>query len=155
MPTESTTRSYSSRKFSIALTEILDDQIPRPRDFLDLRHAGPDIPHPKLLRPVVILLEALAEGAQVHEEDVALQPFAEMLLGNDGFFRGIHAADGRAVIVLGIARTNALQEGNPLRLLPVEGPQNVAGIWAGSGENPLELQRGQHIREAAITQVLL
>ena len=104
---------------------------------------------------MVILLEALAEGAQIHEEDVALQTFAEMLFGDDGFFRGIHTADGRTVVVVGISRTNALQEGNPLRLLLVEGAEYMAGVGSGGGQNPLELQRREHIREAAITQVLL
>jgi len=104
---------------------------------------------------VVILLEAFAEGAQVHEEDVALQTFAEMLFGDDGFFGGIHAANGRTVVALEISRTNALQESNPLRLLAVERPANVAGVGSGGGENPLELQRREHIRKAAVTQILL
>ena len=60
-------------QLSVVFAQILDDQVSAARDFLDLRHARTDIAHPELLRPVVILLEALAEGAQVHEEDVALQ----------------------------------------------------------------------------------
>ena len=109
-------------KLSVVLAEILDNQVPRARDFLDLRHARTDIAHAELLRPAVILLEALAEGAQVHEEDVALQTFAEMLFGDDGFFSGVHAADGGAVVAVELPRTDALQEGDPLRLLLVEGP---------------------------------
>ena len=104
---------------------------------------------------MVILLEALAEGAQVHEEDVALQTFSKMLFGDDGFFGGIHTADGRTVVVLEIPRSNALQEGDPLRLLPIEGAEDMTGIRARGGQNPLELQGREHIREAAITQVLL
>src|SRR5208337_601362 len=73
----------------------------------------------------------------------------------DGFLGGIHAAYRRAVVVFGISRTNALQKGNPLRLLPVEGPNHMAGVRSGGGENPLELQCREHIREAAITQVFL
>ena len=133
----------------------MDDQVPSARDFLDLRHARTDIAHAEFLRSAVILLEAFAEGAQVHEEDVALQAFAEMLFGDDGFFGGIHAADGRTVVVFEVARTDALQEGDPLRLLLVEGPLHMAGVGSRGGENPLELQRREHIREAAVTQVLL
>src|ERR1019366_8413806 len=68
---------------------------------------------------------------------------------------GIHTADGRTVVVLEIARSNALQEGDPLRLLPVEGAENMTGVGSRGGQNSLELQRRDHIREAAITQVFL
>ncbi|HEY5175540.1 MAG TPA: hypothetical protein VII95_08255 [Terriglobales bacterium] len=72
----------------------MNDQVSAACDFLDFRHARTDVPHTELLRPVVVLLEALAEGAQIHEEDVALQTFSKMLFGDDGFFGGIHTADG-------------------------------------------------------------
>ena len=78
-----------------------------------------------------------------------------MLFGDDGFFGGIHAADGRTVVVIEISRSYALQEGDPLRLLPVERPEHMAGVRSRGGKNPLELQGREHIREAAITQVLL
>ena len=77
MPTDRTTKSYSCGQLSVVFAQILNDQVSAARDFLDLRHARTDIAHPEFLRPVVILLEALAEGAQVHEEDVALQTFVQ------------------------------------------------------------------------------
>ena len=39
--------------------------------------------------------------------------------------------------------------------LPVKRPQYVAGIRSGRGQNPLELQRGDHVGEASIAKVLL
>src|SRR5208337_2904582 len=84
MPTESTTMSYSSESFLSFSPRY---------STIKSRVAATSL----LFGAVVILLEALAEGAQVHEIDVALQTFAEMFLGDDGFLGGVHAADRRAV----------------------------------------------------------
>ncbi len=53
----------------------------------------------------------LGESPHIHHKDVDVQ-VGIMLLGDDRFFGGVHAADGRAVIVALVAAADALQEGD-------------------------------------------
>jgi len=93
---------------------------------------------------------ALAECAQVHVENVALHAVADMFLGHQRFLGGVHAADAGAVVALAIPRADALDKGNPLRLPMVAGALDVAGIRSGCGQDPLELQRRDDVRKAAV-----
>src|SRR3972149_10629666 len=63
-----------------------------------------------LARPLVVGLVTLAKGTHVHHEDVDLR-FGVVLACHDRLFGGVHAADGRAVVMRRIARADALQEG--------------------------------------------
>jgi hypothetical protein len=63
-----------------------------------------------------------------------------MLLGDDGFFGGVHAANRGAIIPLRIARTHALDESDALGLLLVVGAKHAAGKRSGGGKDALELQ---------------
>ena len=127
-------------------------RFPVPGNLLYGYRPGPYITDAPALRPLIIRLKALAEGAQVHVEDVALHRVADMLLGHQRFLGGVHAAHAGAIVALAIARTDALNECNPLRLLVVSGTLDVAGIWSRRREDPLELQRRDDVREAAVTE---
>ena len=77
---------------------IVDAQVIGPRNPFDGVHPGADKANAVLFPGrVVVPFEVLSVGPHVHEEDGAVQIVSRMLLGDDGFFDGIHAADGRAV----------------------------------------------------------
>jgi len=108
---------------------------------------------PGFLGPVVILLEILAVGADIHVEDGGVQVAAGVLLGDDRFLDGVHAADGRTVAVVAtvqIARTDALEPGDAGRILVVAGPDHVALEGAGGREDALELHGGHDIGPLAV-----
>src|ERR1022692_973170 len=128
----------------------MDGQIPGLGRLLYMCRPGPYIINSPALGPLIVRLKALAECAQVHVEDVALHAVADMFLGHQRFLGGVHAADAGAVVALTIPRTDALDKGNPFRLPMVAGALNVAGIRSGCGQDPLELQRRDDGREAAI-----
>ena len=74
------------------------------------------IAHAQLvLRPLAVAVEILAEGAQIEEEDGHVQARL-VLLGEDRFLGGGHAADRGAVVVVAarVARADALDERQPL-----------------------------------------
>ena len=57
-------------------------------------NAAADETHPLFFAGVVVKpLEILTGGPHVHEKDGAVEVAAAVLLGDDGFFDGIHAAD--------------------------------------------------------------
>jgi len=116
--------------------------------------AAADEIDPGVLGPVVIFLEILAVGADIHVEDGGVQVAAGMLLGDDRFLDGIHTADGRTVTVVAtvqIARTDALEPGDAGRILVVAGPDHVALEGAGGREYALELHGGHDIGPLAVT----
>src|ERR1039458_7663557 len=128
----------------------MDGQIPGLEGLLYGRRPGPYIVVSPALGPLIVRLKTLAECAQVHVEDVALHAVADMFLGHQRFLGGVHAADAGAVVALAIPRTDALDKGNPLRLPMVAGALDVAGIRSGCGQYPLELQRRDDVRKAAV-----
>ena len=79
-----------------------------------------------VVRAPVVGVEALAERPQVHLEDRGSHA-RHVLLRQHRLLRRVHAADGRAVGVLLVARADALEEGDLLRLLVVRGAHHVAG----------------------------
>ena len=53
-------------------------------------------------------------------------------------------------MVFNIPGAHALEPGDLLGLLVVRGPDQVAAERSGSGENPLELQGGDHIGQGVV-----
>ena len=107
-----------------------------------------------VLGPPVILLEVLAVGPHVHEENGGVQRIVfAMLLGDDRLLDGIHAADRgteAVVAVIQVPGTDALEPGDLQGLLVVRGPHQVAGKGSGGGENPLKLHAGHHVGEMGV-----
>ena len=109
-------------------------EVPRAGHFVVAGNEGTDVAHAQLvLRPIAVAVEILAEGPQVEEEDGDVQARL-VLLGQDGFLGGGHAADRRAVVVVAavVARADALDEGQPpaaalpsagRRMWPCVGPE--------------------------------
>ncbi len=122
-------------------------QVSRAGHFVDAGNEGADVAHAQLvLGPIAVAVEILAEGPQVEEEDGDVQP-RFVLLGQDGFLGGGHAADRRAVGVVAavVARAHALDEGQPAGGLAVGGAADVALRGTGGREHPLELHAGEHV----------
>ena len=69
---------------------------------------------PALEGALVEGVEALALGAHVHEEDLGLG-LGHVVDGQHRLLVGEHAADAGAVLVLLVARADALDEGDALR----------------------------------------
>ena len=61
----------------------------------------------------------LVESALIHGKDAAFHLSTQTLLGQERFFGGIHAANGRAEAVSLITGANALQPGDGSGLLVV------------------------------------
>ena len=99
--------------------------------------------------PPVVLLEVLAVGAHVHEENGGVQRIVfAMLLGDDRLLDGVHAADRGAVAVVAVVQVpgaHALEPGDLQGLLVVRGPDQVAGKGPGGAQDALELQAGHHV----------
>ena len=78
--------------------------------------AAADKTHAVLVPGVVVaFLEPFAVGAQVHVKNVAVQFFRGMLLGDDGLFDGVHAADRRTVEMIApvdVPGAHALEPGD-------------------------------------------
>ena len=77
---------------------------------VDIADPRPDEAYAVLrLGPFIIFVKLLAEGPHVHEKYGSVN-LAEMLLGDDGFLDGVHAAHRRAVAAAtrNIARAHAL-----------------------------------------------
>ena len=122
-------------------------QVPRAGHLVDAGDEGADVAHAQLvLGPIAIAVEILAEGPQVEEEDGDVQARL-VLLGQDRFLGGGHAADRRAVGVVAalVARADALDEGQPAGGLAVGRAADVAVRGTGGREHPLELQAGEHV----------
>ena len=109
-------------------------------------------PDTQLFGALVVGIEALAERAKIHEEDRALQ--ARLVFhGDDRLFGRVHAADRRAVVVLFIARANALHEGDPLGVLPVGRAKHLALVRTTRRENPLKLKARHHVGQPGGSQL--
>ena len=114
--------------------------------FVSARDKRSDVVHAQLLRPLAIAIEILAERPQVEEEDRHVD-VRLVLLDQDGFLSGGHAADRRAVVVptARVARADALDKGQPLGLLPVGRPHDVPGGRSRGREDSLELHVRDHV----------
>jgi len=112
---------------------VVQDQVVRGRVFADGGDAAADVANAvALARGGEVAAVFLVEGALVHDEDAALDLASQPLLGEHGFFGGVHAADGRAEGVLLVARADALQPGNGARALPIRRAHDHAFGGAGA-----------------------
>ena len=103
----------------------------------------------QFLPPAVIGIKIFAKGAHVHLKDVNLYA-GHVFHSQHGFFGGVHAADGGAIVVVLIAGAGALQKGDALWLRAVGGPPDVAVGGAGGAEQAFELHGRDHVGIAPI-----
>ena len=136
------------------LVHVADHEVAVLSGLADLRGAAAGEADAQPLGPLVVLVEALAVGPDVHVEDLAGQ-VRLVLHGDDGFLDGVHAAHRRAVVVLRIPAAHALDEGQPTRLPPVRRTQDLAGAGTAGRQDPLELQARDHVREGAVAELRL
>ena len=102
-----------------------------------------------LLGALVELVEALALGAHVHEEDLGLG-LGHVVDGEHRLLVGEHAADARAVLVFLVARADALDEGDARRVPAVGRPLDVAHGRARGAQHALVLEGAEDVRVAAV-----
>ena len=121
---------------------------------IDGVHPGADEPDPLLVPgPPVIFFEFFAVGAHIHEENRRIQGHFAVLLGDDRFFDGIHAAHRRAIAVVAVIHipgTDALEPGDLGGFLVVRRPHHVAREGSGRGQDPLEFHPGDDIGELGV-----
>ena len=99
-------------------------------------------------RPLEVAPVALRKGSHVHHEHLDVQ-LRLVLLGHDGFFGGVHTAHRRAVVVALIPRADALQKRDALRRLLIRRALHVPRRRSRRRQQPLELQRRDHVRVAS------
>ena len=142
-----------ARRVSL-FVDVLDAKIVRAFDLLHRRRAAADEPDAELLGPLVVGVESLAERAEVHEEDAALQP-GLVLHRDDRLFGGVHAADGRAVVMVLVARTDALKKSDLLGVLSVRRPEDLPLVRTTCGEDSLKLEAGHDVWIPGVTHLEL
>ena len=76
-----------------------------------------------------------------------------MLLGHGGLLGGVHATNGRAIIVGLVTRTDALQKSNFFGCLAIRWSLHVAISRARSREQAFVLQGSDDIGEAAVAKL--
>ena len=126
-----------------------DVEVLAQRVLFDRRRARANVLHAAVEGALVEGVEALAHGAHVHEQDLALGP-GKVILREHGLLGRVHAADAGAVVVLLVARADALDEGDALRVGFVGRAQHVADGRTRGGEHALVLERREHVRVAAV-----
>ena len=109
------------------------------------------IAHPVVGGPAVVLLKILAVGSQVHVEDCRLRT-GGVFKRDQRLFRGVHAADLRAVGVatLEAARSDTLDPGYPCGLVAVGRTGNFAVGRPGCRNDPLVLERREDVGKASV-----
>ncbi len=102
---------------------------------------------------LIILVEILAVGADVHVENRRVQSL-DVVAGDHGLFRRHHAADGGTIFVAArrIARTHALNPADAFGLAAVGQADDMTFERAGRGKHPFKLDAGDDIGIAAITE---
>jgi len=99
-----------------------------------------------LFSPLNERFKALAVGPKIYIEDRGLD-LGIVLLGHDGLFGGVHAADRRTIaLVAKIAGAHALNERDLLWWLLIRRPLNFSPSRAGGAQQALELWACEHIR---------
>jgi hypothetical protein len=110
-----------------------------------------------LLRTVVVKFVVFSEGAHIHIKYGGFNIILESFLGNDGFFKRIHAAYPGTIgdiLPVDAAGTDTLDPGDPSRLLAVTGPQEFTTRGAGSGHDALIFEAGDHVGIFAMAKVI-
>ena len=148
-PTESTTRSYRVSCSVAALVLRADQQVVGERVFLDVRRARAHELDALVEGALVEGVEALALGTHVHEEHGG---FAVRLVvdGEHGLLVGVGAAHAGAVLVLLVARADALDEGDLLGVRAVAGALHGADGGAAGAQHALVLERREDVGVAAV-----
>ncbi len=129
------------------LFHIGDEEVFCGMKFLDRRDGTSLVFNPIIgLCPFVISLVVLSHGPDIHVEEGDVE-VGRAILRNHGLLGRIHAADGRTMILAagGVPRSDALDEGNPLHLLPIRNPDRKPLGGTRGGEHPLELDARQDI----------
>ena len=154
LPTDSTTMSKVLRRSVPCLVLVVQDQVVGVGILFDLGDpAAGVLDAPQVLGLLKVGGVLFAKGPLVHDKDFALDA-RQPLLGQHRLLGGVHAADGRAVGVLLVARADALQPGDPLRDLAVRWPLDDALGGAGAAGKSLELDAGDDVGIATVAQLL-
>ncbi len=137
--------------------EETDSRVHRPRHLDDARGNALDVADAILvLRPLVILVEILAVGTDVHVEDRRFQA-GRMVLGHHRLLRRSHATDRGAILVsaLGIAGADALNPSDLPGFLLVGQPHDMSLEGTGRGQHPLEFNARQDVGVSAVPEFAL
>ncbi len=97
----------------------------------------------------IVGIEILAKGTHIHLENVNLYA-GHVLHRQHAFFGSIHATDRRAIAVVLIPRTRALQKSDAARFNAIGGTRDVPPGRTRCTEHTLKLQRGNDIGIATI-----
>ena len=141
---------------AVAVGRVADGDVLAVRDLPADRHVASDEPHAgQVGRPLVVALEVLAEGADVVVEHRRVD-VRVMVLGQDHLLLGIRAADRRAVGVAAgddLPGADALDPGDPVRMLAVGRTQDLAFEGTGGGDDAFEFEAGDDVLHLAVAEV--
>ena len=132
-----------------------DLQVARLGDLVHARDHGALVANPPAdPGPVVEALEALAVGADVHEEDPGLR-LGLVLAGDDGLLGGRHAAHRRAPVAPAapVAAADALDPRHPPGHLAVRGTLDPTAGGPRGAEEPLVLEAGHDVGVPAVAEL--
>ena len=135
---------------------VPDSYVPAPGNFLSDRYVASDEAHPgKLLRPLIEPLEILAESPDIVMENGGLQ-VGVMILGQDHLLLRIGAAHPRTIAVPSrdhLPGTDALNPGDLGGMLPVGRAPYLAVVRTGGGQDPFEVEAGDHVSHRSVAIV--
>ncbi len=109
---------------------------------------APDEPDALLLGPVVKSFEILAVGPDVHIKNGTFQVISGMLLCDNRFLDGIHAANRRAIGIVAtveIPGPHTLEPRHLFGFLVIRQPDQVPAGGAGGRQDPFHLHGGDHV----------
>src|SRR5512147_1327176 len=106
------------------------------------------------LCPFIIGVKPLAVGSDIHIEDGRLYKM-NMFFGDDGFFGGIHAADGGTVVVstVRVPGSDALNKSDPFGNGPIRRSEQVAAMGARRTEQSFKFNTRHHVRMDPVSEL--
>ena len=111
----------------------------------------------QILRALVEALKVLAVGANVVVKNLGVH-IRQVVLGQDHLLLRVRAAHGRAVAVgafgVDLARTDAVNPGDLVRMLLVRGPQDLPLVRTGRTQQALKVHAGDDVLEDAVAVIV-
>src|SRR4030042_3924802 len=126
-------------------TFVLDKDFLCLRIFFQSRNATRDILDSFFFPSLEVSIESFSKCPHIHLEDLNFHP-GDMLHGEHRFFRGIHAADRTAIIMLLLSRSDTLEKCDFLRFSMIRrSTSDMASPRTCGAEHSLKFKACHHI----------
>ncbi len=141
----------------VLLVHVHHPQVVAARHLLDPGKTGPpELDSLQSLSPFVVGFEVLAIGSDVHEVEVAHDPWG-VFTGDDRLLDRVHAAHRGAVgsaLLLHLPGAGTEHPGHLPGFCVIRGTEHVAFEGAGGGQHAFELRSGDHIGKSAVAVLI-